>query len=112
MTNLAFYGLPDDTWDFYRVTTTAPARLKVYLNNFMVQDRGQLLVYQGDCSDPKLINGAQEGQRGLVPDRTIDLGRREAGTIYVAVFVGTDDDGREYFNKRDSYRLYVEATSP
>lgn len=104
--NQTYYALPDDSWDFYRVTTDIPMNITVYIRDFMVQDGGQLLVYEGECQSPQLQLIKHNGDNLLVPARTLELGLRQAGTIYVAVYV------KEHFNNQTPYRLYVGATAP
>ncbi len=113
MPQISYFGLPDDNWDFYRITLTAPSYLKASIKNFMVGvpggvNAGQLVIYGGaDCEH--LAAKGNNGEPGLVPNRVVSLADVQAeGTYYIAVYVSKG----EFFNNKDIYELNVQVTAP
>ena len=93
--------LPDDAMDWFYFDLAAAANVTVELRNFS-PGRGQLNVASGQgCQQLQLI-----GTSGApTPDKTVALGRREAGRYYVRIIA----DGP--LSQTAVYDLFVQATA-
>ena len=93
--------LPDDAMDWFYFDLTAAAEVTVELRNFS-PGRGQLNVAAGQgCQQLQLI-----GTSGVpAPDKTVSLGRREAGRYYIRIIA----DGP--LSQTATYDLFVRATA-
>ncbi|MBP6017179.1 MAG: cadherin domain-containing protein [Candidatus Promineofilum sp.] len=98
---LTYYFYADDATDWYKVTISSPAHLKVKLGGFATA--GQLVVYK---TIDKPIG--HNGDIGIVPTRQIDLGVQQPATYYIWVI--TNEPAADTNNVL--YSLQVEATAP
>ncbi len=94
--------LPDDSVDWFTFDLPAAADVAIELRGFS-PGRGQMNVAVGAaCQQLQLIGTAGEP----TPDKTVNLGRREAGRYYVRVIA----DGP--LSETTAYTLFVRATAP
>ena len=102
MVNRTESFLPDDNVDWFIFDLLVAANVSVELRGFS-PGRGQLNVATGSaCQQLQLIGTAGEP----TSDKTVNLGRREAGRYYIRVIA----DGP--LSATAAYTLFVRATSP
>ncbi len=102
--NQNHYFYADDASDWYSFVAGPSGSARINLSNYQVS-KGQLLVYEGNCSSPTRIG--HNGEIGVVSNREIMLSGLEAGqTYFVWVF------SSEGLNSTSPYGLRVEATGP
>lgn len=114
VTDMAYYFLPDDAYDWHRFTLTTPRRVTIRMSNFVGngQAEGQLVILEGDCtSSPKYIK--HNGDPGVVAERTVDAGvlpavDGEGNPITYYVWVVTDTG----YSTGVPYRLQIQTSAP
>lgn len=94
--NQTYQFLPDDVYDFYRVTLSTSANLVVEVTDFQPV-QGQLLVYRGTCTNPVFL-----GSNGdFSTTKTVNLGTQPAGNYIIWVI----NDGA--YSSTNPYNLIV-----
>jgi hypothetical protein len=96
--NSDYYFLPDDEKDWYRFTLEESAQVQIRIREWTAT--GQVVVYRGVCNPLTFIQN--NGDNGIVPNRTLNLGAQPAGTYFIWVL----SDGQRSVTK--PYVLHVE----
>ncbi len=98
-TDSNYYFTPDDANDWYRFTLSEEGSVTVKISNYVAT--GQIVVYKGACDAPTFIQN--NGDNGVVLNRSVNLGNQMPGTYYVWVLA----DGQQSETK--PYTLHVET---